>query len=242
MELRAYIYKGNGVGAFSFKESYKMLVSLLPKNSKIQSISKEEIESGKLYGAFLFLMPGGLDVPYDRELKGSACDQIQSFVKSGGIYFGICAGAYFGSKRVVFQAGSEMEVIEERSLRFFPGDAVGCLYKEKKFSYQDDSGASACQILHKGKVLYAYYNGGCFFKNASSFPNIEIIGHYLDSSPSMLPAIISTKIGKGRSILSGVHIEYEPKRLPSTFTGKEKLISSNAPREKLLQKLIFDSM
>ncbi len=240
MEFLAYIYKGKGVGTFSFKESFKTLLSILPQNTQVKSITKEEIENGRLSKASLLLMPGGLDVPYDRELRGKPCEQIQSFVNNGGIYFGICAGAYFGSKRVVFQTGSEMEVIEERSLRFFPGDAIGCLYKEKKFSYQNDSGASVCQISYKGKILHVYYNGGCYFKDASKYPNVKTVGYYIDSNPPILPAIISINIGSGRAILSGVHIEYEPIRLPSAFANKEKLIKDNAHREKLLKDLMSD--
>lgn len=41
------------------------------------------------------VIPGGRDLPYCRDLNGYINDRIIRYVKEGGVYMGICAGAYY---------------------------------------------------------------------------------------------------------------------------------------------------
>ena len=47
------------------------------------------------------------------------------YVNGGGSYLGLCAGAYYACARVEFEMGSELEVVGERELAFFPGIGRG---------------------------------------------------------------------------------------------------------------------
>ena len=49
-------------------------------------------------------------------LAGEGVEMIKKFVGQGGSYFGICAGVYFASGRVVFEKETDLEVDEERDL------------------------------------------------------------------------------------------------------------------------------
>jgi hypothetical protein len=50
------------------------------------------------------------------------------FVRGGGAYLGLCAGAYYATARVVFEPGTPMEVVGDRALAFFPGIGRGCAF------------------------------------------------------------------------------------------------------------------
>lgn len=50
------------------------------------------------------------------------------YVRRGGAYLGLCAGAYYASSRVQFEPGSALQVVGSRELSFFPGVARGAAY------------------------------------------------------------------------------------------------------------------
>lgn len=68
----------------------------------------------------LFVMPGGRDLPFVKDFFGTmgngiAGRRVKTWMEaSGGRYLGICAGAYFASKQVTFERGTEMEVTGQR--------------------------------------------------------------------------------------------------------------------------------
>lgn len=152
----------------------------------------------------LLIMPGGRDRPYHAALKGEGCRRIQSFVEKGGTYLGICAGAYFGAKRVEFDQGFPLEVSEDRELMFFQGAAVGPVYGKGTFDYSTQKGARAAKLRTPQGDFHAYYNGGCTFEG--DFSSCRILAWYADL-PGEPPAILECQVGKGKAILSGVHIE-----------------------------------
>ncbi len=171
-----------------------------------QRIQAAEIINGGLKHISLLIMPGGRDRPYHAALKGAGNVAIRSFVENGGIYLGICAGAYYGCQRVEFDKGFPLEVCEERELSFFSGTAVGPAYGKGTFEYQSEKGAFWAKIATANGIFFSYYNGGCFFEG--DFTHTKILAHYLDL-PNHPPAIIECPIGKGKAILSGVHLETE---------------------------------
>lgn len=167
-------------------------------------ITAASIIEGGLKKVSLFIMPGGRDRPYHAALKGIGNAQIRAFVENGGTYLGICAGAYYGCKRVEFDRGYPLEVCEERELAFFPGTAVGPAYGKGTFAYDSEKGARVAKIGTANGTFHSYYNGGCFFEG--DYSHVRILARYLDL-PGTPPAIIECSIGKGKAILSGVHLE-----------------------------------
>lgn len=193
-------------------------------------ITAEEIIAGHLTPFSLFIMPGGRDRPYHAALKGAGNAQIRKFVENGGTYLGICAGAYYGCARVDFDRGFPLEVYEERELQFFKGAGVGPAFGKGTFEYNSEKGARMAQIGMEKEIVSIYYNGGCTFEG--EFSNGRILGRYLDL-PNHPPAIIECPIGKGKALLSGVHLELSPylflplSSLPRPFLQAQGLIISS---------------
>lgn len=172
----------------------------------------------------LFIMPGGRDLPYVHRLQPEGTQILRSFVEEGGIYLGICAGAYFGASYVEFDKGGQLEVLGSRELQFFPGKAIGPLFG--KFRYNSQEGASIVSLEYDdGKnsfFTYSHYNGGCYFEEIDS-PGYQPLARYENGKM----AIVRCPKKKGFAILSGVHVE-----VPLTEKKKE------SQRQLLLQALL----
>lgn len=71
----------------------------LPKSAGFATrrITAEEIQAGKLEDFDVLTMPGGNAVKQADELGETGREKIRTFVKAGGGYVGICAGAYLAS-------------------------------------------------------------------------------------------------------------------------------------------------
>lgn len=213
----AHVYADKGVDPLSLRQLCKSLKSHLPENWRVETIDQKALLwSNGLDDTQLLAFPGGRDVPYHQALQGTANRHIRRFVKNGGRYLGICAGAYYGCAEVVFEKGTPLEVIDQRELRLFPGTARGTLYPDNpSFAYQSVTCAHAAQLRMKNATFHAYYNGGCCFENAQQYPTVKVIAEYIDT-PSRLAAIVDCTVGNGRAILSGVHIEYTSDSLVQT--------------------------
>lgn len=240
-KLSIKIYQDKGVERRSLPLLINELISW-----KVSFISSQEvIHTNWESSTDLFIMPGGRDVPYHLALKGTGNQRIRKFVEEGGAFLGICAGAYYGCKEVEFDRGMDLEVLGLRELAFFPGIARGPVYGLGSFQYHSECGARAALISNHfdNKILRSYYNGGCCFVDAEHHSHIEIISRYLEIETHPA-AMVKMMIGKGKVILSGVHIEIGTSH-PST-TSKEDMYQTLLPfetdRKILFQKLIQDLM
>ena len=200
MNKSIYIYNDEGVGELSLH-----CIKDYFSSEKITLISaKDIIQSGVPETADVFVMPGGADKPYANKLNGVGNDNIKKYVRQGGIYLGICAGAYYGCSSIEFQKGTKNEICEDRELNFFDGVAVGCLPEIAGNLYdQTLKSASVTSINFAGSSTSAFYWGGCYFERGT-LKNHEVLAVY---SALDKPAIISCEFGKGIAILSGVHFE-----------------------------------
>src|SRR5438094_10662812 len=77
--------------------------------------------------AVLFVMPGGADLPFCEALSGAPNKRIRRFVEGGGVYLGICAGAYYACREIAFHAGTDGAICDARELSFVDAVAVGSL-------------------------------------------------------------------------------------------------------------------
>lgn len=205
--------------------------------------SEELVGSNWRDSCRLLVMPGGRDLPYCKELDGMGNQMISHFVKEGGSYLGICAGAYYGSAYVEFAKGDpHMEVVGPRELAFFPVTAKGPVFPG--YSYETNAGAhSAGGMVTKvgGEVLglpeeslSLFYNGGCnFFSRGSKEGNLpyqELLcytgnsePHPPDPSPnvSATAGLIGGHVGEGKVILSGLHFEASVPLLEKCYHGDD---------------------
>jgi len=190
---------------------------------------------------------GGADILYARTLKGKGNHQIQSFVQGGGQYLGICAGAYYGCRRLLFAKETSQEIASDRELDFFPDTAAGPTLKP--WDHKTNSGVEAALVQWIGPSdpfpekhpLTIYYNGGGHFVNAQMYPHVTVLATYT-TTPHPQAALVDIIVGKGRVILSGVHCEFDPKLLDMTDPYlnplQEKLIATDQDRRALVVNLL----
>lgn len=233
-----YIYADQGTSQESLQHLKYTLTNRTPYYFKTQTINANEVIAGVWRkNAIAFFMPGGADLPYKKLLDGPGNQQIVEYVRAGGVYVGICAGAYYAAQHVEFAKGSELEVIGSRELAFFQGSAVGPILAP--YDYRTNSGARVAKLIFNDQQIgMAYFNGGPYFKG-----NIagEVIAHYADNN---LPAIIQISVGKGKAILSGVHWEYQANLLNKKDEYIKPLLSDMysditlKTRKRLLRKIL----
>lgn len=206
------VYNGLGVDRTSFDSLRKALAS----SSSLNAFAVREVNSATILHedwepqTALFVMPGGRDLPYHRALKGAANQRLRRYIENGGKYLGICAGAYYGCRDFQFEKGTPLEMMQERELAFFPGTAIGAAYGAGQFDYRSQRGARLAQLglVHNGKEVPCYFNGGCYFVEPQQHKHVDVLAHYSDL-PSSQAAILSCRVGKGQAILSGVHPEID---------------------------------
>lgn len=203
------IYAGPGAGEDCLLQTEHTLKQLAPSYEVRQILPDELLHTDWEKTTALFILPGGADLPYCALLNGPGNDKIRRYVESGGSFLGICAGSYYASKWVEFAPGSDLEVLGERELAFFPGTVSGPTLAP--YDYETESGARAATLCWDGPRACVYTNGGGHFVEAASFPNVAILGAYETGEA----AIVHCQVGKGVAILSGPHVEFDSKLLPS---------------------------
>lgn len=220
------LYADKGVGLQAFQCMKECLSRLAGDIYSLQILSAAEVIDGEWrHDARLFVMPGGADEPYARKLAGTGNVRIREFVKNGGSYLGVCAGAYYGCARIVFDEGSASEIVEERELRFFDGTAVGPVFPP--YDATSNRGCRAVRIENAENGFDVYFNGGCTFVPRREGKDFTVMAAY--GGAERAPAVISVACGAGRVVLSGVHFEYAPERMNADDVWQ-------APLRSVLQK------
>ncbi|MBC7820848.1 MAG: N-formylglutamate amidohydrolase [Planctomycetaceae bacterium] len=92
--IQIAVYKGAGTG-----DSREKIIKVLAKRSnlKIRDVTVDDIRAGKFKGCHVLIQPGGGGGVQGRALGEEGRQQIREFVKSGGGYVGVCAGAYLAT-------------------------------------------------------------------------------------------------------------------------------------------------
>lgn len=204
--MNIYIYDDYGSSEFSTNELETCMKTIFPNND-IKRVKAIQIKQGILNNAKFFCLGGGFDRGYLKALGQDGCSAVQEFVKLGGYYIGICAGAYFAADSIEFDLNGPLEVREERFLKFFKGKCIGPM---NNFEYNSEMGAVAVEldVVAYSNSYFAYLNGGCYFESEDE--SFKIIARYKSNQK---PAIIKEKYGDGFVLLSGVHIEFNPNHL-----------------------------
>lgn len=240
---RILIYADQGVDGASLKQLIRSLTKEvdLTQHSLCRIDAKKLIEDDWQKETQLLIVPGGRDIFYHSALNGIGTEKIRAFVHGGGGYLGICAGAYFACDRIEFEKGEALEVCADRSLKFFSGVAKGPAFGNNRYSYETAKGAEAARISWGHQACHIYFNGGCVFEPDGHFSETHILSRYLDLPRSPL-AILHLPIGKGKAILSGVHVEYQASLLPHEDAYLAKLApvlaSAEEGRRQIFREII----
>ena len=84
---------------FCSVQSANGIITALGKDYTFKLFSKNEVEDGFFNGVDIVAVPGGFgDSSSFYRLFQHNIDRIQEFVKGGGLYLGICMGAYWAGK------------------------------------------------------------------------------------------------------------------------------------------------
>lgn len=222
MQQITFIYRGPGAKVRSFQSWDAQFLT-----------ERSFFESDWDSVASLFVLPGGRDVPYHATFKGKGNEKIRAFVEKGGIFLGMCAGAYYAATFVEFDKGYPSEICEARELGFFQGKTVGPLFNTSPYIYDCEELTRNAKILtSEGKVISTYYNGGCTFI-PSKDSDYQVLASY-DNLPGKPPAVISCKVGKGKAILSGVHLEIHS----SYFKPEDPMFAALRPSDEARKKFL----
>ncbi|KAI8804739.1 biotin-protein ligase [Cladochytrium replicatum] len=253
--LNVLVYSGPGTARGPLEHTVVALRALLSSSYDVMTVQSLTLATEPWEEtSALLVVPGGRDLPYVRDLTPTgATRRIREYVRSGGAYLGICAGAYFAAERVEFERGRDgYEVTGARELAFWPGTARGSAFPG--FVYDSEDGARAVGLTLSGEIaageagprLDVYHNGGPYFVQdaaASSEVSTKTLASYTEL-PSNPPAIVECMFGKGRAILTGVHVEYDPV-LAKSSSGKkiasdavDRLQQSDMQRRALLRALL----
>ena len=197
-----YIYNGPGVSLNALGHTKRFFQKIGLQICEISPL--QVIEGGWEEKAALFVLPGGADIPYRKELNGVGNQRIRSFVEKGGAFLGICAGSYYAGAFVDFDAPPFVQ--EKRELSFFPGVVKGPVFE----GYDPNSlqGARAVILKWGDETCPFFYHGGGHFVDADRMENVSVIASY--DTQKQESAIIQCSVGKGQAILSAVHFEYDP--------------------------------
>jgi biotin--protein ligase len=207
----AAVYHDQGTGEFS----RAALVAALAKRFHVRRIYASEIVASDAWHASteLLALPGGADLPYGRLLNGAGNASILRYIEAGGSFLGVCAGAYYVSRRIAFEAGSPAAITGQRELALFAGTARGSLHDLAEPYSLEHLRCAALASLRASATqqhLHALYWGGPEFI-ADADANVRPLLTY--ESPSRLAAL-RTDVGKGRVVLSGVHAEVSGAQFP----------------------------
>ncbi len=93
MSVALFVDKGASAPA---KKNFKRLLS----NSDFswKTVEGSDIESGRLKRYDALIVPGGSAQKEARSMGREAREEVRRFIREGGIYLGVCAGAYLSSK------------------------------------------------------------------------------------------------------------------------------------------------
>ena len=92
--LRVALYDDQGAGD-SLAEVAKVLAGRA--DIQVERIKAADIRSGRLAGFDVLIQPGGSGGAQGRRLGKEGREQVRTFIKEGGGYVGICAGAYLAT-------------------------------------------------------------------------------------------------------------------------------------------------
>jgi glutamine amidotransferase-like uncharacterized protein len=202
---------------------------LPPAMYEIRAVMADDIRYDKTLfeDAVVFVMPGGADLPFCAALNGPPNARIRRFVEDGGVYWGICAGAYYACREIAFHAGTKDAICGPRELGFIDAVGVGSLPQlTGGIAYDATPRSAAAASLRTSEVLtgapltlYAHYQGGCRFDlDDPADHHVQVLAVYVDIADAPA-AIVASRVGRGKALLTGVHLEISERECMHTLYG-----------------------
>ena len=96
VRIGVYSHSTNETKAAGIVRVFSLILTK-EKGYALQRVKPQDIRAGGLTNLDVLIMPGGSGSKQATNLETSGCEAIRQFVKNGGGYVGICAGAYLAS-------------------------------------------------------------------------------------------------------------------------------------------------
>ena len=275
--MNVLVYTGNGASNSSVKLILKCLRSLISDHYDIMSVDHSALRKGHwIDSTAMVVFPDGRDITYCEYLQCIGMERLKQYVNNGGKYLGIAGGAYFASKEISFScynnalypdldlvhdlgyAMIDRTVSQSRHLGIFSGCATGRIIPG--YHVDSEKGARALKVSlnydhlpfidSNSKFIDLCVNGGMWFENAGQDVTEKILGFFETPCNGQKAAIIQIQYGKGKAILSGLNIEYDPEWISSRLLDYDDksstrlkcslpaLLNSNPSRIMLLKSIL----
>jgi len=197
------LYSDQGTWEESVQAAEKMFQWM---NYTVALVNADYINNNGLDNFSILCIPGGDMYQYAQDLSSGGMAKIRKFICHGGVYIGICGGAYFASEKVIWQ-GDQLPMA---TLRIFPGTAEGPIseivphpnYNMCKVNIVDSTHPITQSEPNSSWMLY--YWGPVLKPNNDA--SITILGKYDRGNQ---PAMLIFDYGFGRVFLIGTHPEIE---------------------------------
>lgn len=184
-------------------------------NFTIETVSGNEIKNGALDDFDILVCPGGSGSPFE-DLGMNGINKIRDFIRDGGGYFGICAGALYASDYFVWKGvpsfeppfDEDMVMGENMNFDLFPGvgyfpiEEISVNTAMTKINIIDHTHPITDSLPDHMHIFYAQ---GPYLEPYED-ANITVLATY---DVTGKPAIVAFQYGRGKVLLSGVHPEYE---------------------------------
>ncbi len=243
--LQALIFHDKGVNEQSVLALEHQLKEILDPKVVINKVDAKYLATQAWEERTVVLVMGaGICSEWDILLGEMGIRKIEQYVRKGGKFIGLCAGAYFVSAESRFEIPNQKAIEKKRSLRFFDGKAIGPLVHAE--DYLSSLAARAAEVcfkiqdhLENGSL---YYQGGCYFSIDHDTKHTQILARYRHLA-YLRAAAIKCKVGKGAAFLCGLHPEFSwPKKLKESgdhaLTKLAKLLCDQESFRKRIWKLI----
>jgi len=216
------VYSDRGVGHYGMEEQYakdiSSVITGIDRSIKVVLIDSKKINEGILSKLHVVLFPGGSGGGQSESLGEEGRSKIINFVKEGGGYIGICAGAYLAQKYDTD--------FSWRSLKISPAK-----FANDTKHWNRGSGIVKVEVASAGyalfpelrgsRFIYLFYSHGPllvpFPGSEPSYEKIFIMKSnvYHDNPDAFGESPGTTMLlrnfyGKGRVVLSSAHPEFTP--------------------------------
>jgi len=208
---RVLIYGDAGTGTTSRSGLVLAFHQHLGSSAEVELVTADTLTRDDAWqeDALVIAFPGGADLPYCERLNGRGNASIRRFVSQGGRYLGMCAGAYYAARHVVFEADGPWAIEGPRELAFFAGSAIGS-QRELAGPYRpgapESLGIASLKREDGREDADILYWGGPRFEPDDDCKRCRALAWYRDL-PGPPIAAVRCEVGRGAAVLCGAHAE-----------------------------------
>jgi glutamine amidotransferase-like uncharacterized protein len=215
--IRVAVFKGEGVDP-----SYKQLIESLEQEKKtfqVSRITTAEILEGKLANIDVIVHPGGSGGGQGRNLGEKGREEVRKFVREGGGYLGVCAGAYLATNDYSWSLNLiDAKVVDRKHWARGKGDVEVQLSPEGAKLFQS-----------KGEKMTIYYGQGPLLgrrewddPNIPDYESLAIYASEIAEKGAPQGVMIGTSAAVRCQYVDGRVFVFSPH--PEMTEGKERLI------------------